>query len=174
MHLPKPLRHPFIIIARVIDDDGQQEGQVRIHEVTAINRQLPFETEVAFTAIMRRVRDDREEQSAGPDLLADRLVPRIPAPQLALVEPDLDAGGSQCLGNPLGRLRILRGVAEKYSARWLRHGHFIQILFVVVHAETPSDSVSYRRLSQTLADSLANSHVIAIVIRTFGLRHANN
>ena len=123
MHLPKPLRHPFIVIARVIDDDGQQEGEVRIHEVAAINRQLPFEAEVALTAIVRGVRDDREEQRAGLDLLADRLVPRIPAPKLALVEPDFDASGAQRLANPLGRLRVLRGVAEKYSTRRLRHGH---------------------------------------------------
>jgi hypothetical protein len=111
LHLPKPLRHPFIIIARVIDDDRQQEGQVGLHEVTAINRQLPFGTEVALTAIVRGVRDDRQEQGAGLDLLADRLVPRIPAPQFALVEPDFNASSAERLANPLGRLRILRGIA---------------------------------------------------------------
>ena len=49
------------------------------------------------------------------------LIPGIAAPQLALVEPDFDAGGAQRLANPLRRLRILRGVAEEYSARRLRH-----------------------------------------------------
>jgi hypothetical protein len=75
--------------------------------VTAINRQLPFETEEPFTAIMRGTRDDREEQGAALDLLADQLIPGVPAPQLALVEPNLDSAGSQCLANPLGSLRIL-------------------------------------------------------------------
>ena len=87
--------------------DRQQEGQVGIHEVTAINRQLPFQTEVPLTAIVRGVRDDRHEQRAGLDLLTDRLVPGVPAPQLALVEPNLDSGGSQCLANLLGSLCIL-------------------------------------------------------------------
>jgi hypothetical protein len=75
--------------------------------VTAINRQLPFETEVPLTAIVRGVREDREEQGAGLDLLADQLIPGVPAPQLALVEPNLDSAGSQRLANPLGSLRIL-------------------------------------------------------------------
>jgi hypothetical protein len=107
LHLPEPLRHSCIIITRVVDDDRQQESHVGIHEVTAINRQLPLKTEVPFTAIVRSARDDRNEKRAGLDLLADRPVPGVPAPQLALVEPDLDAGGSQCLTNPLGGLRIL-------------------------------------------------------------------
>ena len=34
-------------------------------------------------------------------------VPSVPAPQLALVEPDLDSGGTQCLADLLGSLRIL-------------------------------------------------------------------
>ena len=107
MHLPKPLRHPFIIITRVVDDDRQQESLVGRDQVGAIDRELPLETEIPLDAIVRVVRDDREEQGAGLDLLADRLVPGVPAPQLALVEPNLDPGGSQCLANLLGSLRIL-------------------------------------------------------------------
>jgi hypothetical protein len=72
--------------------------------VTAINRQLPFKTEVPLTAIVRGVRDDRQEQGAGLDLLADRGVPGVPAPQLALVEPNLDSGDSQGLANPFAAL----------------------------------------------------------------------
>jgi hypothetical protein len=45
------------------------------------------------------------------DLLADLAVPRVSAPQLALIEKNLDAGRTQSLANLLGRLRILRGVA---------------------------------------------------------------
>jgi hypothetical protein len=41
------------------------------------------------------------------DLPADRLVPGVSAPQLALVEPNLDPGGSQCIANLLSSIRIL-------------------------------------------------------------------
>jgi hypothetical protein len=72
LHLPKPLWHPFIIITCVVDHDRQQKGHVGIHEVTTINRQLPLKTEVPLAAIVRGARDDRQEQGAGLDLLADR------------------------------------------------------------------------------------------------------
>jgi len=45
------------------------------------------------------------------DLVTDLLIPRIPAPQLALIEKDPDAGRTQSLANLLSRLRIVRGVA---------------------------------------------------------------
>ena len=47
------------------------------------------------------------EERAIVDLAPDLLIPHIPAAQLALIEKDLDAGRTQCLANPLGRLRIL-------------------------------------------------------------------
>ena len=76
-------------------------------QMRAIDRELPLETEVPLDTIMRRARNDRDEQSAGLDLPADRGVPSVPSPQLALVEPDLDAGRAQTLANPLGSLGIL-------------------------------------------------------------------
>jgi hypothetical protein len=53
------------------------------------------------------------------DLPPDLLIPNIPAPQLALIEKDLDAGRTQRLANLLSGLRVLRGVAEKYRVRGL-------------------------------------------------------
>jgi hypothetical protein len=50
-------------------------------------------------------------------------MPAIPAAQFALVEPDFDAATTQGLADPLRRPRVLRGVAQKYSGRWLRHGY---------------------------------------------------
>jgi UrcA family protein len=44
---------------------------------------------------MRVARGDWNEESAGLDLFADRLIPHIAASQLFAVEPDLDAGGSE-------------------------------------------------------------------------------
>ena len=79
--------------------------------MTSVNGEFPLEPKISLVAIVRGVRDDRQEQGAGLDLLADRGIPGVPAPQLALVEPNLDSGGSQCLANPLGSLRVLGSVA---------------------------------------------------------------
>ena len=49
------------------------------------------------------------------------LIPRIPAPQLALIEKDFNAGRTQCLANPLRSLCILRGVAQEYRVRGFSH-----------------------------------------------------
>jgi hypothetical protein len=114
LHLPKPLRHSFIIITGVVDDDRQQESLVGSHQVAAIDRKLPLETEIPLVAIVRVPRDDREEQGAGLNLPADRLVPGVPATQLALVEPNLDSDGSQARADPLGRCGVSRGVTQEY------------------------------------------------------------
>jgi hypothetical protein len=62
-----------------------------------------------------------DEQLALADLLADRPVPDVSAAQLALVEPDFDAGGSQRRTNPSCRLGVLRRITEKYGPRRLSH-----------------------------------------------------
>jgi hypothetical protein len=51
--------------------------------------------------------DNRNEEGAVVDLVPDLLIPRVPAPQLTLIEKDLDAGGAKCLANLLRSLRIL-------------------------------------------------------------------
>jgi hypothetical protein len=55
------------------------------------------------------------------ELAPDLLIPHVPASQLALVEPDLDARGAERFANPLGCLRVLRGIAKKNRVRRLRH-----------------------------------------------------
>jgi len=52
-------------------------------------------------------RNDRNEERAVVDLVPDLMIPGVPAPQLALIEKDLDTGGAKCLANLLGSLRIL-------------------------------------------------------------------
>ena len=47
------------------------------------------------------------------DLLANRRVPCIAAPKLALVEPDFDPSGSQACADPLRGVGVFGGVAEK-------------------------------------------------------------
>ena len=55
------------------------------------------------------------------DLPPNPLIPNIPAPQLALIEKDLDSGRAQCLANLLSGLCVLRGLAQKYGVRCLSH-----------------------------------------------------
>jgi len=89
--------------------------------VGAIDRKLPLAPEVAFNSALRRGRDDRDEQSAVVNLLADLAVPGIPTPQLALIEPNLDAAGPKRFANALRRLGILRRIAQEDS--FIRFAH---------------------------------------------------
>jgi len=57
-------------------------------------REVPLEPEIAFMPRGRIGRDDRNKERAVVDLAADFLIPHIPAPKLALVEPNFDPGGT--------------------------------------------------------------------------------
>ena len=107
------------------------EGRVHAHRhnkstvsrdhVGALIRKVPLQPEVAFMP-RRRVRgNDGHEKRAVVNLTPDLLIPGVPAPKFTLVEPDFNTGAAECLENPLGRLRILRGVAQKYRMRGLNH-----------------------------------------------------
>ena len=61
--------------------------------MAALVGEPPFEAEVALPALGGVLGDDRHEQRAIADLLADLLVPHITAAQLALIEPYLDTVG---------------------------------------------------------------------------------
>jgi len=67
--------------------------------MASVNGELPLEPKIPLGPIMGGVRDQRNEQRTGFDLLADRGIPGVPAAQLALVEPHLDSCGSQCLAD---------------------------------------------------------------------------
>ena len=82
--------------------------------MAAIDRQFPLQPKIPFVAIVRVVRDDWYEQRTRLDLLADRGIPRVPAPQLAAVEPHLYARFAQRLAQLLRRRRILRRVAQEH------------------------------------------------------------
>jgi hypothetical protein len=83
--------------------------------------EVPLQAEIAFMPGSRVRGNDRNKERAVVDLAPDLLIPGVPAAQLTLVEPDLNAGCSQCRANPLSGLRILRGVAQKHRVRWLSH-----------------------------------------------------
>jgi len=79
--------------------------------VSALIRKIPLKAEIAFMPRGRVGRNDGNEERAVVDLAPDLLIPRIPAPQLALIEKDFNTGRTQCIANLLRSLRILRGVA---------------------------------------------------------------
>src|SRR5271165_1207950 len=87
----------------------------------SVDRELPFEPEVAFDTGARVHGYDRDEQVTGFDLSADFRIPGIAAAQFALVEPDLDGSGAQRCADSLRGLVVLRGVTEKDGARRFSH-----------------------------------------------------
>src|SRR5262245_37179281 len=101
MNLTDSLRHFLVILPRIVNDDGDEEGASGADQVRSIHCQSPLEPEIALSALMRVARDHRNEEGASPDLPADRLIPRIPPAQLALVEPHLDPGRAQSLSDAL-------------------------------------------------------------------------
>ena len=101
----------LVVIPRVVNDHRQEEGSIGRHQMTPIDGELPLEPEISLVTVVRVPGVDRHEQGAGLDLLADRPIPGVPATQFALVEPDLDACGTEGFTDAARRRRVLRGVA---------------------------------------------------------------
>jgi hypothetical protein len=99
----------------VVHHDWHEEGLLLGHVVSTFDGELPLVAEIPLQPLLRMLRDNWNEKSAVVDLAANLLVPHVPAPELALIEEYLDAGGTQSRANSLRSLSILRGVAEKYG-----------------------------------------------------------
>ena len=118
---PDPLQHAKLVgnaragLRRVVDDHRQQEGRVIGHQVRAVHRKLPLKSKIPFAAFVRVGGDHRDEQGAVVDLLADLMVPHVPAAQFALIEPHFDPGRPQRFADAPRRLGVLRGVAQEHS-----------------------------------------------------------
>src|ERR1700728_4051465 len=82
--------------------------------------ELPFKPEVSLTTSVGVFRDHRHEQGAVLDLPSDRRIPGIAAPQLALVEPDLDSCFAECTGDTFRSRGVLRSVTNKYGTGGIR------------------------------------------------------
>jgi len=88
------LRHRSASFRCPIDDNWNEKGPLVGHITGAVRCQTPLAAEIAFIAAFRICRDHRDEQTAVVDLLSDLAIPGVPAPQLALIEPDFDARGA--------------------------------------------------------------------------------
>jgi hypothetical protein len=77
----------------------------------AFDGEIPLVPKVTLKPLLSVLGHNRDKERAVVDLLPDPLIPRVAAAQLALIEENLDTGGAKRLGNPLGNLRVLRGVA---------------------------------------------------------------
>ena len=101
------LRHRGAPLGGFIDDDGQEECQFIGDVPLAFYGELPLAAEIPFKSGLGMGGDDGNEKRAVTDLVTDLAIPSIATAQLALVEPDLNAGRTQYLANPLGGLLVL-------------------------------------------------------------------
>ena len=126
------LGHRGISLGRLIDDDWNEECLL-VHDIAGpVHRYRPLAAEVPLIALFRIGRDNRNEKTAVIDLLADLLIPGVPAPQLALIEPHLDASGPQRIAKSpygLGVLRRAQLVRDRGIAKQPRHpGQRLQMI----------------------------------------------
>jgi hypothetical protein len=101
------IRHSGATFVRPVNGYRDQKCPVVGHVVRAVDRKPPLAAEVTLVTRLGMSRDDRDEQAAVVNPLANLPIPGVSAAKLALVEPDFNPGGAQGLANPLGSLCIL-------------------------------------------------------------------
>ncbi len=121
LHFAETIRHAGHAVRDIVDHDGKQEGVIVRHQVRAIDRQFPFETEIALGPGLGLGRDDRHEQGALSDLATDLLIPGIASPEFVEIEPHFHAGGAQRIADPPHDLRILRGITQENRLARVAH-----------------------------------------------------
>ena len=119
------IRDKRFLIASAVNDDRYQEGLLLGHVMGAFDCEVPLVPKIALEPLLGVLGDKRNEERAVVDLVPDLLIPRVPAPQLALIEKDLNARRAQCLANPLGSLRILGGIAQKDRVALIGHSALV-------------------------------------------------
>jgi hypothetical protein len=112
---PERLRNVCCGFGGLIQAHRHDEHAAASHHVRALVSKIPFETEVAFVPRGCIGRNYRDEECAVVNLAANLLIPDVPTPELALVQKDFNARGSQRRADPLRRLGILGGITQKYS-----------------------------------------------------------
>src|SRR5688572_1142518 len=160
--LSKAIRDTRDRLRRFVDHYGHHERLIVGHVERALYSQVPLATEISFAARVRVSRDDRNEQRAVLDLLADRCIPGISPAQLTLVEPNLDSGCTQRSTEARCGIRVLRGVAQEDCLGGLAHWRQVSRgLFVnatrgrIVERSCPSPSSSAAHLPASMRRSCA-------------------
>ena len=87
------------------------------HIEGSLDGQSPFPAKIAFVPGLGLGRHQRHEIIAVANLLADLLIPCVPATQLAFVMPDFEPIGRERIPDPPCCLSILRRVAQKNADR---------------------------------------------------------
>jgi hypothetical protein len=113
LHIPEAFGYSVVELRGAVDNDWQQEGAVGCDQVRPADGQLPFKAEVTLRARVGAAGNDRDEEGATLDLPPNCRIPRIPAPQLALVEPYLDSPASQDLADAPRGGGIFGRIAQK-------------------------------------------------------------
>src|SRR5580698_9061468 len=90
------------------------------HVESAFDREPPFSSEVTFRAGFRLGGNERHEVVAFADLLADLLIPRLAATELALVVPNFETQRAQRIAKGSRGLAIPRGIAQEQGRRRTR------------------------------------------------------
>jgi hypothetical protein len=107
LHGLERIRHKGFPVAGAVNNDRYQEGLLVGHVMGAFDGEVPLVPKIALEAFLGVPGDQRNKERALVDLVPDLPIPRVSAPQLALIEKDLDAGRTQGLADLLGRLCIL-------------------------------------------------------------------
>ncbi len=113
LHAHKLGWHDGAVFLGVVDRDGRDEGHAFGEQVRLLDGKFPFEAEVALLARLRVRRDERHEERAVVNLLANFCVPRVPATQFVFVEPHFESGTAQRLGDATRRRGVVTRVAEE-------------------------------------------------------------
>src|SRR5579871_277506 len=92
LNLPKLCRHQRVGLSGTVHNNRYEERHLGSHQVRSVDRQLPFQAEIALRSRLRVSRDDRDKQRTVPDLLTDLIVPDVTAPEFGLIEPNFNSG----------------------------------------------------------------------------------
>src|SRR5215469_18200136 len=101
------LRYRCPALGGFVDDDRQKEYHFIGDVPLAFYGELPLAAEVTLKPGLGMGGDDGNEKRAVTDLIADLAIPGVPAPEFALVKPDLDASASKSVADPPCHLHIL-------------------------------------------------------------------
>src|SRR3984885_5628810 len=113
LHFMKFVRNSRPAFGSLVNNNRHQKSPLWGHVTGPVHGQGPLTAEISFVALFGTGRDDGNEKSTAQYLVANLVVPRIPAAELTLIKPDLDTGGPQRIADAAGGPGLLRGIAPE-------------------------------------------------------------